>query len=56
MKIPDQTFVKEYFPFTSYKIKEANFKFVHKFYITPIKMHTVFKDNSQNCSRCKIKK
>lgn len=44
-----------FFPFTSNKIKETNFKFIHKLYLTPIKMHKISKENSPNCQRCKIK-
>ena len=42
-----------HFPFTSNKIKEANFKFIHKYYLTPIKMHKISKDISSKCPRCK---
>ena len=44
-----------HFPFTSNKIKEANFKFIQKFYLTPIKMHKISRENSLNCPRCKNK-
>lgn len=44
-----------FFPFTSNNIKVTNFKFIHKFYLTPIKMHKISKENSPNCPRCKTK-
>ena len=44
-----------HFPFTSNKIKEANFKFIQKCYLTPIKMHKISRENSLNCPRCKNK-
>ena len=44
-----------HFPFTSNKIKEANFKFIQKLYLTPIKMHKISRENSLNCPRCKNK-
>ena len=45
-----------HFPFTSNKIKETNFKFIHKFYLTPVKMNKISNDNSPNCPRCKTNK
>ncbi len=44
---------RTHFPFTSNKVKEANFKFIHKLYLTPIKMHKISKDISSKCPRCK---
>ena len=48
-------FENTYFPFTSNKIKEANFKFIYRLYLTPVRMHKISKDISPNCLRCKAK-
>ena len=45
-----------HFPFISNKIKEANFKFIHTFYLTPVRMQKMSIDNSPNCPRCKTNK
>lgn len=41
------------FPDTSTKIKELNYKFIHKFYITPVKLHRMFPNTSPKCLKCK---
>ena len=45
-----------HFPFISNKIKESNYKFIHKLYLTPVKMNKISIDNSPNCPRCKTNK
>ena len=37
---------------TSINIHELNFKFIHRFYLTPLRLHRIFPERSDLCFKC----